>query len=41
VLLEENPELPWDEALARIILGENAREPGRTLLAESAPKEAN
>jgi hypothetical protein len=24
VFLEENPELPWDEALARIISGENA-----------------
>jgi hypothetical protein len=41
VFLEENPELPWDEALARIISGENAPEPGRTLPDESAPKEAN
>ena len=41
VFLEENPELPWDEALARIISGENAPEPGRTLLDESTRKEAN
>ena len=41
VLLEENPELPWDEALARIISSENAREPGRTLLDESVRKETN
>jgi hypothetical protein len=41
MLLEENPELPRDEALAGLNSGENASEPGRTVLDESARKEAN